>query len=92
MSLETIHLQDFLDDGIIREAAFKARLADTDWSVYQGRKVLIKGCSDVPIPTWAYMMVTSELSQHAETVLYGEACAAVKIFSRNKDERHIPGI
>lgn len=92
MSLETIHLKDYLDDGIIREAAFRERLADTDWSVYDGRRVLIKGCSDVPIPTWAYMMVTSELSQHADTVLYGEACAAVNIFKRKLGAEHIPGI
>ena len=44
---------------------------------------LIKGCASSPIPTWAYLMLTAELSQVAEHILYGEPCAAVKVFSKN---------
>ncbi len=82
MSMETVHLDDFLDGGILREAVFREKVAAVDWAGYGGKRVLIKGCSDVPIPTWAYLMITAHLTLYADHILYGESCAAVKIFSK----------
>ena len=57
--METIFLNDFLDDGILREKVFRQKVADVDWSQYSDKRVLIKGCSEVPIPTWAYLISVS---------------------------------
>ncbi|MCH8011809.1 MAG: DUF2480 family protein [Candidatus Marinimicrobia bacterium] len=80
----TIYLDDFLEGGILRETSFRAFVDEIDWSQYQGKRVMIKGCADVPLPTWAYLIITARLAQHADYILYGEPCSAVKIFSRNK--------
>jgi hypothetical protein len=80
--MKTIHLDDFLDDGILREQTFRARVAEIDWSQYRGQRVLIKGCSSVPVPTWAYLILTAHLAQVADTILYGEPCSVVKIYNR----------
>ena len=60
-NIETIDLNDFLSDGIIKEKDFKKKVDIINWNTYSDKKVLIKGCASVPIPTWAYMMITSQL-------------------------------
>ena len=52
-------------------------------SVFSNQKVLIKGCASVPIPTWAYMMITARLTEYANQVLYGELCSAYSIFEKS---------
>lgn len=78
----TIAMDDFLSDGILREDAFRAQVAEIDWSEYRDERVLIKGGAQVPVPTWAYLILTAHLTQVARQILYGEACAAVKVFNR----------
>jgi hypothetical protein len=65
-------IESLLDGGILRETPFHQKLKDLDWSVYKGQQVLIQGCSSVPIPTWAYLVVAVHLSQVADRVFYGE--------------------
>lgn len=78
-------IQDFLWNGILKESVFREKLEAHDWTQYDGKKVIIKGCGSTPIPTWAYMVVTGYLVQHAQKVMYGEACAAVPIFKKGKE-------
>ena len=80
--MNTIHLEDFLCDGILKESAFREKIKETDWSTFSNKKVLIKGCSSTPIPTWAYLIVTAQLSQVANQILYGESCSAINIFKK----------
>ena len=78
--METIYLNDFLDGEIFREKFFREKVAEMDWSQYQDKRVLIKGCSEVPIPTWAYLILTAELAQFVKRIYFGELRSAVKIF------------
>jgi hypothetical protein len=78
--METIYLNDFLDDGILKEKIFREKVANIDWSQYSNKRVLIKGCSEVPIPTWAYLILTAELAQFVKRIYFGELRSAVKIF------------
>jgi hypothetical protein len=82
--METIYLDDFLDDGIIREKSFRKKISDINWQNYNSKRVMIKGCTSVPVPTWAYLILTAELAQVADDIIYGEPCSSVKIFKRNK--------
>ena len=81
--METIYLDNFLTDGILKEKAFRQLVSEIEWSDYKDKRVLIKGCTSVPVPTWAYLIITAQLSQHAKHILYGEPCATVKIFTRD---------
>ncbi len=80
--METIYLDDFLDDGIIREKSFRKKISDINWQNYNSKRVMIKGCTSVPVPTWAYLILTAELAQVADDIIYGEPCSTVKIFKR----------
>ncbi|HIO74158.1 MAG TPA: DUF2480 family protein, partial [Candidatus Marinimicrobia bacterium] len=43
--VETIHLDDFLHEGVIKEKVFREKIAQIDWTQYQGKRVLLRGCA-----------------------------------------------
>ena len=45
-------------------------------------RVIIKGCSDVPVPVSAYVEITHKLTPHVKSIMYGEACSNVPIYKR----------
>ena len=81
--MTTVHLDDFLDDGILKEKSFREKVKQTNWSDIKNKRVLIKGCTDVPVPTWAYLIITAHLSQTVERIYFGELRSAVKIYIRD---------
>ena len=42
--MENISLDDFLTDGIIKEKDFREIVSLTDWSQFENKRVIIKGC------------------------------------------------
>ena len=78
--METIYLDDFLCDQIIKEKEFRQKVVSKNWGKYSNKKVLIKGCAKSPIPTWAYLIIATELTKHAKSIYFGESCSAIKIF------------
>ena len=80
--METIYLDDFLDEGILKEKSFRKKVELTNWNQYKDKRVLIKGCTDIPVPTWAYLIITAHLSQYVERIYFGELRSAVKIYTR----------
>ena len=81
--METIFLDDFVYDGIIKEIYFREKINSIDWKKYDNKKVLIKGCASIHVPTWAFMIITAKLSKYATTILFGEPCSAIKILEDN---------
>ena len=48
--METIYLDNFLTDGIIKEKPFRQLVNEIKWSDYKDKRVLIKGCTVILIP------------------------------------------
>ena len=78
--MDTIYLDDFLCDQIIKEKEFREKVESENWEKYSNKKVLIKGCAKSPVPTWAYLIIATELTKHAKNIYFGESCSAIKIF------------
>jgi len=78
--METIYLDDFLHNQIIKEDEFRKKIEDNNWEKYINKKVLIKGCAKSPIPTWAYLIISTKLTKYAKNIYFGEACSAIKIY------------
>ena len=53
-----------------------------DVSEFADKPVIIKGCSNKPVPTNAYVMLTNALKPVAKSIMYGEACSSVPLFKR----------
>ena len=84
--METIHLDDFLVDGAIREKNFRKKIDNIDWHQYKNKRVLIRGCSEAIVPTWAYLMITSNLAKYVSRIYFGELRSAVKIYVNNQSK------
>ena len=81
--METILLEDFFDEGIINEKSFREKINLMDFSTFSNKKVIIKGCAGVPVPTWAYLIIVANVAQVADKIYFGEPRHAVKIFNRS---------
>src|SRR5574343_869386 len=68
---------DTLNTVLYQDALQKINAAD-----YTDVRVIIKGCSDVPVPVSAYVELTHKLATFAKSIMYGEACSNVPIFKR----------
>ena len=49
---------------------------------YKDLRVIIKGCSDVPVPVSAYVEITNKLLPVVKSLMYGEACSNVPIYKK----------
>ena len=59
-------------------------LSTLDYSKYQGKPVILKGCSKKPVPESAYIMAVQKLQPFAKSIMYGEACSAVPLYKKSK--------
>ena len=82
--MKTILLDDFLDNGIIREKSFRKKVKELDMKEYVVKKVIIKRCASVTVPTFSYLILASQVAQYASKIYYGEPRYAVKIFNRSE--------
>lgn len=51
-----------------------------DFSDFDGKRVLVKGCSDKSIPENAYIELVEQLKPLVKSLMFGEACSNVPIF------------
>jgi Protein of unknown function (DUF2480) len=63
-------------------ALYQEILASIDYSVYQNKPIIIKGCSKKPVPESAYIFAAQKLQPFAKSIMYGEACSAVPLFKK----------
>lgn len=61
---------------------FKRKIDETDWSKYDGRFVLLKGCSKLNVSEEIYMQATKKLMPHVKKLMYGEACSNVPVYRK----------
>lgn len=86
--LVTVYLSPFakrvaygrLED--LETSLYEAILPTLDYSKYEGKPVIIKGCSRKPVPMGAYLLATQKLQPFARSIMYGEACSAVPLYKK----------
>ena len=53
-----------------------------DTEPFVNQRVIVKGCSNLPIPESAYVAITNKLSPVVKSIMYGEACSSVPIYKK----------
>jgi len=76
-------------DDLRREYYVQA-LDTVDWSVYEDRPVVIKGCGSDVVPEMAYVRATQKLQEVARKLMYGEPCSSVPLWRRPQKEEAKP--
>jgi hypothetical protein len=64
--------------------AFLKKIAALDIQEYEGKRLVIKGCSDKPVPAAAYLEITHRLQPIALSIMFGEPCSTVPVFKKAK--------
>ena len=86
--LLTSQLQPYAEKVVVgsldqlESAIYQDILTKHDFSILEDKPVIIKGCSNKPVPQNAYIMAIEKIQAVAKSVMYGEACSAVPIFKR----------
>ncbi|MDI9256047.1 MULTISPECIES: DUF2480 family protein [Flavobacterium] len=68
----------------LNTALYQEILPTLDYTQYQDKPVIIKGCSKKPVPESAYIMAVQKLQPYAKSIMYGEACSAVPLYKKAK--------
>jgi hypothetical protein len=63
---------------------YKQCIAELDIKDFEDKKIVIKGCSDKPVPASAYAAITSRLAGYAQSIMYGEPCSTVPVYKKPK--------
>jgi len=74
----------------LRREYYVRALEDVDWSAYEDRPVVIKGCGSDVVPEMAYVHATQKLQAVARKLMYGEPCSSVPLWRRPKEESSPP--
>lgn len=65
-------IKDWLYEGLIlREKDFREQVKNHDWEQYQNTYVALTCSSDAIIPSWAHLLLTTQLSEYTNKVVVG---------------------
>lgn len=84
--LITIHAEPYAKKIVIggledlETSNYQDIINNLEISSYKDKPVIIKGCSKKPVPSAAYVMITSRLKPIAKSIMFGEACSSVPLY------------
>ena len=87
--LVTVYLSPFAKKVVVgnltdlETSLYQEILSTLDYSKYQDKPIILKGCSKKPVPESAYIMAIQKLQPFAKSIMYGEACSAVPLYKKN---------
>lgn len=61
---------------------FVEALSKLDCSVFEGERVIVRGCSAFPVPEMAYVYIVQLLKPYAKSIMFGEACSTVPLYKK----------
>jgi hypothetical protein len=88
--LVTVYLSPFAKKVVVgnfidlETSLYQEILSTLDYSKYQDKPIILKGCSKKPVPESAYIMAIQKLQPFAKSIMYGEACSAVPLYKKSK--------
>ena len=59
---------------------FNEVLKSINYSDYQDKRIVIKGCGNLPVSTNAYVELVRGLKPFAKSIMYGEPCSTVPLY------------
>lgn len=67
----------------IETILYQQIISKMDVEPYRDKPLIIKGCSNKPVPLNAYLQLATKLEPVAKSIMYGEACSAVPLFKKS---------
>ena len=67
----------------LERSLFLIELDKVDFSTFQDRPVVVKGCGDIKIPDAIFVEATRRLMPYVKKLSYGEPCSTVPVYKRS---------
>jgi hypothetical protein len=95
--LVVTYLKDIARDSYVgtlpemQKHLFLKQLATIDVNEFIDQRVVIKGCGDSTIDTFAYAEITKLLLPVVKSIMYGEPCSTVPVYKKGAAHPDLPG-
>lgn len=66
----------------LETSLYQSIIENIDVSPFKDKMLIVKGCSNKPVPPNAYVWIISKLQTVTKSVMYGEACSSVPLYKR----------
>jgi hypothetical protein len=66
----------------LESVLFRNWMDDHDFSQYQDKRVIIKGCSKKPVPTDAFVEFVNRAQSYTKNIMFGEPCSTVPVYKK----------
>jgi len=66
----------------LETALYAGIIQQLDITEFEGKRVIVKGCGNLPVPEAAYVMIAEKLLPAVQSLMYGEACSTVPLFKK----------
>ncbi|MBL4939275.1 MAG: DUF2480 family protein [Lutibacter sp.] len=67
----------------LETSIFYAIIANFNIEGYKNNPVIIKGCTNKPIPKTAYIQLIEKLQPVVKSIMFGEACSTVPLYKKS---------
>jgi hypothetical protein len=72
----------FGDEAYLQKTLFLKNISKINISDFEDKRVVIKGCGELPVTEAAYVEITKLLRPFVKSIMYGEPCSTVPIYKR----------
>lgn len=66
----------------MQKQLFLKNIAAIDDNEFKEQRIVVKGCGDANIESYAYAAITNKLLPVAKSIMYGEPCSTVPVFKK----------
>ncbi len=74
----------FGDEVFVKKSLLLKNIAAIETAEFNDKRVVIKGCGELPISEEAYIEITKILRPVAKSIMYGEPCSTVPVFKKER--------
>lgn len=66
----------------LESVLFRNWMDQYDFSQYEDKRLIIKGCSNKPVPTDAFVEFVNRAQPFAKSIMFGEPCSTVPVYKK----------
>ena len=68
----------------LEKEILRLKLNEIKYDQFENAKIVIKGCSDLSHPEFAFTEITNRMMPYVSSIMYGEPCSTVPIYKAPK--------
>jgi hypothetical protein len=75
----------FGDEQFLHKTLFLKNISKLDLEAFRDKRIVVKGCGDLPVGEFAYLELAKILRPIARSIMYGEPCSTVPIYKKARE-------